>query len=43
MINIIIDSPELTDVEFCASDMNSDGIIDILDIVTLINSIMEQI
>ena len=40
MINIIIDSPELTELQVCAADMNGDGIIDILDIVTLVNDIM---
>ena len=42
MVNIIIDSPNMTDLEICASDMNLDGVIDILDIVTLVNIVMND-
>jgi len=40
MVNIIIGSPDLTELEECAADMNGDTIIDILDVVTLLNSII---
>ena len=42
IVNIIIQDPELSDIESCASDMNFDGIVDILDIVTLVNVIMSE-
>ena len=32
----------LTESEICASDLNLDGTIDILDIVTLVNIIMSE-
>ena len=32
--------PRYTDDEFSASDMNSDGMVDVLDIVMLVNAIL---
>jgi hypothetical protein len=42
IVNIIIDSPELTDLETCAADINFDGVIDILDVVTLVNTVISE-
>ena len=42
LVNIIIDTPDISDLESCASDMNVDGVIDILDIVTLVNIVMSE-
>ena len=40
MVNIVIETYEPTDDEFSAADMNSDGLVDVLDIVTLVNEIL---
>ena len=38
--NIIIDELDLSDQEQCSADVNSDGVINILDIVLLVNIIL---
>ena len=40
LVNSILGSIELTDLESCAADMNGDSIVDILDIVMLVNYIL---
>ena len=40
LVNTILGSVELTDLESCAADMNGDSIVDILDIVMLVNYIL---
>ena len=39
--DIFDDTLELTDYEFCLLDLNSDGIVNILDVVGLVNLILE--
>ena len=38
----IIDELDLSEQEQCSADVNSDGIINILDIVLLVNTIIEE-
>ena len=40
IVNIVINSPEITNEQQCAADLNSDGIVNVLDIVTLVNIII---
>ena len=40
MVNIIIETYEPSNEEFSKADMNSDGVIDVLDIIILVNSIL---
>ena len=42
LLNIIIDELDLSEQEQCSADVNSDGIINILDIVLLVNTIIEE-
>ena len=43
LINFAIGNTEPTDSEFYSSDLNSDNVIDILDVVMLINIILRSI
>ena len=40
IVNIVVNSPEITNEQQCAADLNSDGIVNVLDIVTLVNIII---
>ena len=40
VVNIVIETYEPSDDEFSAADMNSDGVVDVLDIVMLVNAIL---
>jgi hypothetical protein len=40
VVNIIVETYVPSDVEFSAADLNSDGVVDVLDIVTLVNTIL---
>ena len=43
MVNSILDdSVELSDYEFCLSDLNADGLVNVIDIVSLVNLILES-
>lgn len=42
LVNIVINSPEITNQQECAADMNFDGVINVLDIVTLVNIIISS-
>ena len=42
VVNIIIETYIPSEVEFSAADLNSDGVVDVLDIVILANSILED-
>ena len=42
MVTIIIETYDPIVDEFSAADMNSDGVVDVLDIVILVNAIMEE-
>ena len=40
VVNIIVETYTPSDNEFSAADMNSDGVVDVLDIVILVNAIL---
>ena len=40
MVNIVIETYEPSYDEFSAADLNSDGVVDVLDIVLLVNAIL---
>ena len=40
VVNIIIEIYTPSDDEYSAADMNSDGMVDVLDIVILVNAIL---
>ena len=40
VVNIIIETYTPSDNEFSAADLNSDGVVDVLDIVILVNAIL---
>ena len=40
VVNIIVGTYDPSDDEFSAADMNSDGVVDVLDIVILVNAIL---
>ena len=40
VVNIIIETYIPSDDEYSAADMNSDGMVDVLDIVILVNAIL---
>ncbi len=42
MVNIVIETYEPSNDEFSAADMNSDGLVDVLDIVILVNAILRD-
>ena len=40
MVTIIIETYDHSVDDFSAADMNSDGVVDVLDIITLVNAIL---
>ena len=40
MVNIVLDSMDPTPAQFAAADSNSDGVVNILDIVLVVNIIL---